>query len=233
VICRNANILLNFPGNHINNVYYEESAMHNRRAQQTFNPLRVIKKFSLSAFVVFSFVAYALHKPNVKTDVGLSVVTPTPSLMASPQVILSTMPPVDTSNGGFQQTLGSPTQAPAVPTSVPQPAISPTSPPTAAPAQALNSTYKDGTYTGPEVDAFYGLVKVKTVIQHGKIVNVQFLEYPSDRRTSVRINSIALPDLQQEAIQAQSANVDIISGATLTSQGFIMSLQSALDSARG
>lgn len=91
---------------------------------------------------------------------------------------------------------------------------------------------KDGTYTGSEVDAYYGLVKVQATIQGGKITDVQFLEYPNDRRTSVRINSIAVPDLQQEAIQAQTANVDIVSGATLTSEAFIASLQSALDAAK-
>jgi uncharacterized protein with FMN-binding domain len=58
------------------------------------------------------------------------------------------------------------------------------------------------------------------------------LLYPNDRRTSIRINATAVPDLQQEAIQAQSANVDIISGATLTSQAFVQSLQVALNSAK-
>ena len=96
----------------------------------------------------------------------------------------------------------------------------------------LSGHLKDGTYTGPEVDAYYGLVKVQATIQNGKISDVQFLEFPSDRRTSQRINSFAVPNLQQEAIQAQTASVDVISGATLTSQAFMMSLQSALDSAK-
>jgi len=92
--------------------------------------------------------------------------------------------------------------------------------------------YKNGTYTGPEVNAFYGLVQVQVTIQNGKIANVQFLDYPRDRRTSQRINSQVMPWLTQEAIQAQSANVDIISGATLTSEAFANSLQSALQSAK-
>ena len=94
------------------------------------------------------------------------------------------------------------------------------------------ASYKDGSYTGPQVDAYYGYVEVKADIQHGKIASVQFLEYPNDRRTSVRINTTVMPWLQDEAIQAQSANVDVISGATFTSQAFRMSLQSALNSAR-
>ena len=69
------------------------------------------------------------------------------------------------------------------------------------------------------------------VIQNGKIVNVQFLDYPHDRRTSQMINAQAMPWLTQEAIQAQNANINIISGATLTSEAFANSLQSALSSA--
>jgi len=97
---------------------------------------------------------------------------------------------------------------------------------------ALNTRVKDGTFTGSEVDAYYGWVKVQTIIQGGRITDVHFLEYPQDRRTSQRINSFAVPNLQQEAIQAQTANVDIISGATLTSEAFRVSLQAALDSAK-
>ena len=99
-------------------------------------------------------------------------------------------------------------------------------------ATTNQATYKDGTYKGPQVDAYYGIVEVQVNVQQGKIANVQFLQYPQDRRTSAQINSIAVPDLQQEAIQAQSANVNIISGATLTSEGFMMSLNAALNSAK-
>ena len=94
-----------------------------------------------------------------------------------------------------------------------------------------SSAYKDGTFQGQAIDAYYGLVQVQVSIQGGSIQSVQFLQYPNDRRTSVQINSIAMPYLQQEAVQAQSANVNIISGATLTSEGFQMSLQSALQAA--
>jgi uncharacterized protein with FMN-binding domain len=76
-------------------------------------------------------------------------------------------------------------------------------------------------------------VQVQATIKQGRLAAVQFLEYPNDRRTSIRINNIAVPYLQQEAIQAQSADVDIISGATLTSEAFVRSLQVALNSAKG
>jgi uncharacterized protein with FMN-binding domain len=91
--------------------------------------------------------------------------------------------------------------------------------------------YKDGIYTGPQVNAYYGIVEVQVTVKNGNIADVQFLKYPNDRRTSVRINNIVMPYLQQEAIQAQSAHVNIISGATFTSRGFAMSLNGALQSA--
>ncbi len=100
------------------------------------------------------------------------------------------------------------------------------------PSSTPDGLYKNGTFTGPKVDVYYGLVQVKAIIQNGRISDVQFLEFPNDRRTSQLINSQAMPWLQQEAIQSQSAHVNIITGATLTSEGFIMSLQSALQTAQ-
>jgi uncharacterized protein with FMN-binding domain len=93
------------------------------------------------------------------------------------------------------------------------------------------TTYKDGTYTGSVADAYYGNVQVQVTVSGGKITNVKFLQYPNTHSTSVMINQQAMPYLQQEAVQAQSANVQIISGATFTSQAFQQSLQSALNQA--
>jgi uncharacterized protein with FMN-binding domain len=99
-------------------------------------------------------------------------------------------------------------------------------------ATATSGTgYKDGSYTGSVADAQWGVVQVQVVISHGKITNVQFLQYPNDRNRSVYINSIADPQLTSEAIQAQSANVDIVTGATDSSQAFIQSLSDALSQA--
>lgn len=92
----------------------------------------------------------------------------------------------------------------------------------------MKARYKDGSYTGDVADAFYGNVQVKVVISGGKITDVVFLDHPQDRRTSQMINDQAMPMLTQETISAQSANVDIISGATQTSNAFIQSLQTAL-----
>jgi uncharacterized protein with FMN-binding domain len=96
---------------------------------------------------------------------------------------------------------------------------------------ATSATYKDGQYTGSTADAFYGYIQVLAVISGGKLTDVQFLQHPDENPNSININSQAMPYLKQEAIQAQSANVNIISGATDTSQAFIQSLSSALSQA--
>lgn len=96
----------------------------------------------------------------------------------------------------------------------------------------MGTVYKDGSFTGSIADAFYGNIQVKAVITGGKITDVVFLQYPNDRRTSVEINTQAMPLLKSEAIFAQSGNVDIVSGATDSSNAFRQSLQSALSLAQ-
>jgi len=91
--------------------------------------------------------------------------------------------------------------------------------------------WKDGTYTGQAQDNQYGTVQVAAVVSGGKITAVNFLQAPSDRAHSLQLSTYAEPQLQQETIQAQNANVNIISGATLTSEGYMQSLQTALSQA--
>ena len=92
--------------------------------------------------------------------------------------------------------------------------------------------FKDGSYIGSVQDAFYGNIQVQAVISGGKITDVIFLQYPNDNRTSQYVNSLADPMLKQEAIQAQSAQVNIISGASASSQAFQASLADALSQAK-
>jgi uncharacterized protein with FMN-binding domain len=99
------------------------------------------------------------------------------------------------------------------------------------PATARSQNYKDGQYTGNATDAYYGIVQVRAMVSGGKITDVVFLNYPQDRRTSILINQQAMPILKSEAIAAQSASVNIVSGATDTSSAFINSLASALNQA--
>lgn len=102
---------------------------------------------------------------------------------------------------------------------------------TSSSSSATTGKFKNGTYTGNAADAYYGNVQVKVVVSGGKISDVQFLDHPQDRSQSVAINNRAMPILKSEAIKAQSANVNTVSGATMTSQAFIQSLQSALSQA--
>ncbi len=93
--------------------------------------------------------------------------------------------------------------------------------------------YRDGNFTGPVTDAYYGPIQVRVTVQGGRLVSIDVPQYPADRRTSRAINSHALPELQSEVIRAQSAHVDIVSGATLTSRAYIRSLNAALGPAGG
>jgi uncharacterized protein with FMN-binding domain len=77
----------------------------------------------------------------------------------------------------------------------------------------------------------WGPVQVQVHIAASRIVDIRVLQQPNGNRTDVEINSYALPQLRQQVLQAQSANVDGVSGATVTSDGYLQSLQSALDTA--
>lgn len=169
-----------------------------------------MKKFLLSGAVLIVFALYAIRLRGGEGDLPRAIVannTPGPNLSALPS-------PTSTPTGSSNP---------------------PSSAPTTAPQQtgkyAPQLRYKDGTYTGSVADAFYGNIQVQAVISGGRITDVIFLQYPSDRSTSVYINSQAMPLLKQEAIQAQSAQVDGVSGATASSGAFIESLGNALQKA--
>lgn len=89
------------------------------------------------------------------------------------------------------------------------------------------------TVTGDTIQTRWGPVQVRITIKSGKLTEVTAVQYPTDNPRDQEINSFALPRLRSEALQAQSASIDTVSGATYTSDGYRQSLQSALDSARG
>lgn len=99
------------------------------------------------------------------------------------------------------------------------------------PMMQNSGKYKNGVYTGSIEDAYYGNVQVQATISGGKISNVSFLQYPNENSTSKQINSQAMPMLKSEALKAQSAQVDGVSGASYTSQSFQNSLDAALKKA--
>ena len=96
------------------------------------------------------------------------------------------------------------------------------------PQAKAGSVLHDGTFDGGTYDAYFGPVQVEITVSGGKLVDAQALQYPDHRRTSVAINRQALPYLKQEVVQAQSARVNLISGATLTSRAYARSVADAL-----
>jgi uncharacterized protein with FMN-binding domain len=86
-----------------------------------------------------------------------------------------------------------------------------------------------GTATGDSVATRYGNAQVRVTVKDGKIVQIDALQLQANDPRSVQISSTAAPILQQEALAAQTAGVDAVSGATYTSASYTQSLQSALD----
>jgi uncharacterized protein with FMN-binding domain len=89
----------------------------------------------------------------------------------------------------------------------------------------------NGTFTGDPIDTPYGTMQVAAVIANGRLTNVTVLRHTDVGGRSAQIDASALPILKSEAVSAHGANIDVVSGATYTSQGYARSLQSALDKA--
>ncbi|MEI2642365.1 MAG: FMN-binding protein [Candidatus Nanopelagicales bacterium] len=94
-----------------------------------------------------------------------------------------------------------------------------------------NSAAESKTVTGSVAQTEWGPVQVQITVSGSEITDVQVLQYPNENGKDQQINAYALPVLTDETLQAQSANIDMVSGATVTSNGYISSLQAALDEA--
>jgi len=122
------------------------------------------------------------------------------------------------------------------------PAVSDANTPTATPGEGTSTAggsgtgavggYKDGTYTGPVTDAVYGQIQVVVTVAGGKITGVDVPVYPNAPGHTSDVTATAIPALKQEALTVQSANVDIVSGATQDSEAFQQSLAAALAQAK-
>ena len=169
--------------------------------------ISIMKKTAATTVVGVCYAAYVIWARHE------SVVVVQPTQVTKLTSVTNSLPLPTTNNTPSQP-------APVAPIITPAPVP--------APPKQNTALYKDGTYTGDAADAYYGLIKVAAVIQNGALSQVKFLQYPNTHRKSVAINQQAMPYLQQEAIQAQKAQVDIVSGATYTSTAFQQSLASAL-----
>ncbi len=165
------------------------------------------KKLVLSFGFIIISAAYAVWS-HFGSSSSVAATLPVPSAQTNPIQITTVQP----------QTV---TPAPIVTTPTPRqgPMMK---------AGSMMGQYANGSYTGSAVDAYYGIVQVKAIVKNGQLADVQFLQYPSDRQHSLELSNYAMPALTQEAIQAQSAQVNGVSGATATSDAFVQSLSSAL-----
>ena len=151
-------------------------------------------------------------------------------------VILSTITTVvllfsyHTSTNGAGAASSAVAQLPATP-------VSPVSPGSGSrPGSSTKSGSSAGTsgpasYTGTAADTRWGPVQVQITVSGGKISASRAVQYPQGTSRDAQINGSALPVLDREVLQQQSASIDTVSGATVTSDGYLQSLQSAIDQA--
>jgi uncharacterized protein with FMN-binding domain len=178
--------------------------------------------------------SFKTHVPGVapvaepSTPAGLSVSAPaTPtasaagSASASPSASAKKTPKASTPTTPTTPTApAKTTQAATHPATAPSSSAPPKAPPTTAPAKP------SGNFTGPSENTQYGPVQVQITVANGKISAANDVQQPEDS-----IGANAVSQLNSEVLTAQSANIQAVSGATYTSNGYIASLQQAVDRA--
>jgi uncharacterized protein with FMN-binding domain len=191
--------------------------------------------------------SFKTHVPGVtpvaepSTPAGLSVSAPpttSPTATASPSASASpskTAKPAATAASSTPTTAPTPTapattQTRTTPTTAPSstaPTKKPTTAPTTPKPTPTKSSGPSGTFTGPAENTEFGEVQVQITVSDGKITNAAGSLPQGGDGTAQN----ALPPLNSEVLQAQSANIQAVSGATYTSNGYIASLQQAVDQA--
>jgi uncharacterized protein with FMN-binding domain len=157
---------------------------------------------------LFSTVAAVVLLFSYRTSTG-NAVTTTPPVASAPLT-----------------TGAAPDPSPSSSSSSSSPSSSPT--PSSSSGSSSSGTK---TYTGSMAQTRWGPVQVSITVTDGKIADVAVPVYPNGNGRDQEINAYALPVLQQETLSAQSAQIDAVSGATVTSDGYVESLQAALDAA--
>lgn len=169
-----------------------------------------MKKVILSLAVIIAFLGYSIHEQQESQEAVTTVKTSQENETLNPQSIVtpttSQAGPMPGQSGNMMNQNGM--------------------------SGGMMGQFKNGIYTGSTEDVFYGNIQVRATIMGGRLTDVEFLQYPNDRQTSIMINTQMMPILKQEAIAAQSSQVDIVSGATDSSEGFIRSLGNALAQAK-
>ncbi|HEY3334929.1 MAG TPA: FMN-binding protein [Candidatus Limnocylindrales bacterium] len=173
-----------------------------------------------------SLAAIALTGAGSALVVGFQ--TPGDAVLASSTTTAGPTTTTTSTTGATAGGTASATSTTTTPTSTSAATVAPS---TSTTAVAAATNYADGTYTGKAVQEPWGAFQVQAVVSGGQITEVVLVSSPQDGHSS-RINDQAVPILTQAAIAAQSANIDLVSGATWTSESYVTSLQAALDQAQ-
>ena len=139
--------------------------------------------------------------------------------------------PATASSGSATTPSSTATSSAAPPDPSSEPTTKPSSSPTASSSSAGRTSSAAKTYTGDVAQTRWGPVQVEITVESGTITAVDVVQYPNENHKDAEINGYALPILVQDTLKAQSAEIDMVSGATVTSDGYVQSLQSALDRA--
>ncbi len=185
-----------------------------------------MKRIAIAFAFVFGSAGYAYAQRGIPQADPANSVTLSDASSATSLASLPTAPspaPVKTAATEF---------ASAPKTSSASPAAAPVATPVPQPAKKSANGLSDGTFTGSTAYEPYGPIQIAIVVSGGKISDIKLLQMPQNDRTSYEINAYALPILAQETISAQSANIDSVSGASLTSPAYSETLRSALAKAR-
>ncbi|MFF9564285.1 FMN-binding protein [Leifsonia sp. NPDC014704] len=153
--------------------------------------------------------------------VGLKLYGVGDQVTAASTSVHSTASGTGTTSSGSESESSDTTSGGAAASSTPTPSDSSSS--------SGSSTATTTTITGSAVQTRYGAVQVEVTFSGNTITAVKTLQSPDRDGRDIEINDQALPILQQEVLASQSANIDTVSGATYTSEGYIQSVQSAID----
>lgn len=204
---------------------------------------RAVGLTAISAVIVLSVVGRSMTEPAPRSALGVAglaqPIGPTGaaavpgSSAAAPTLSHAPTKPVKNKHrlpATHRRTpVTTPAHTPAKPAAPTKPA---TRAPTTAPTTTAAPTVTEHTVTGTGYDVGYGTVQVRVTFKGSRIVDVTAVSLPQGGRSS-DVSAMAAPQLRQEALAAQSANINTVSGASYTSAGYAKSLQSAIDRMAG
>jgi uncharacterized protein with FMN-binding domain len=164
-----------------------------------------------AAFAILSTIAGLVGLLSFKTHATSA---------ANPPAALSTTGPGTTSGAGGSGSDGSGSGSHSSSSST-----------TNSTAGSSKTAKSSKTVTGDAVETQYGPVQVRITVSNGKVTSATALLYPTQDPRDAQINAYAIPVLEKETVGTTSASIDMVSGATYTSEGYLQSLQSALNKA--